>query len=221
MTNVNTDVQKPLVEGPKRQMGKDFTKSGYLVPSPPSTSESGNSTASEPRQTAGKKPSKENTDSAKPPAAMRVEQTPSTSAQRIPASTRNEDETEPDPFAPRPTYFEDRHEMTPILKYFARSDAVAQKECSLLGPQITSILRDRGYQSYCITFSHVGYELETSRPCILVIAPSFADDDATAIVEFVDSSPERRAIRRAFTFEGSFNGYHVDSAVFKAHQRHP
>lgn len=76
MKNVNTDVQKPLVEGPKRQMGKYFSKSGYLVPSPPSTSGSGKSTASEQRQTAGKQRSKENTDAAKPPAAMQVEQTP-------------------------------------------------------------------------------------------------------------------------------------------------
>jgi hypothetical protein len=151
---------------------------------------------------------------------MQAEQNRSSSAPRPPTALRSQDE-EPDPFAPRPTYFTDRWEITPILKYCVRRHPVAEKEYLSIAPMLTSKLRDMGYDSYCVTFANVGYEPETSHPCILVIVPEFSDQDAELVIEFVKTAPERRTIARAFAYNASFNGYQRGLETFQYYQQNP
>jgi hypothetical protein len=211
---------KPPLEGPRYPVEKKSVQTGYLVPSPPTTSGSTQSTASQPRQSA-EKASEVYTGPAQTPAATQTQQNPSTSAQRASGTIRIQEETEHDPFEPREVYFEDHYEITPILKYFNQRNPVAQKEYMVLAPLVTSMLREMGYKSYAVTFMNVGYELESSRPCILVIVPEFADADAADVIEFVHSSPERQMITRAFAFNGSFNGLQLDTSAFRDYQRQP
>jgi hypothetical protein len=194
---------------------------GYLRPSRPSTRSSGVSTGSHPRQTAENQASNVPGSTDMNPPTMQAEENPSTPSLRPSAVLRPHDDADQDPFAPRPTYFQDRWEITPILKYFVRRDPMAEKEYLLLAPAVTSILRELGYNSYCVTFIHIGYELETSHPCILVIAPDFADKDAELVLEFVRTSRERCTIARAFAYSGSFHGHQLGLETFQQHQQNP
>jgi len=78
-----------------------------------------------------------------------------------------------------------------------------------------------GYKADCVTISHVGYERETSKPCILVIAPDFSNADAAAVVEFVQTSPERRVIVPAFFFEGTFEEFNINTGILQEYHQRP
>ena len=155
------------------------------------------------------------------PRDTKEEENLSRSLRSLPASNPPPDDLEQDPFERRTAYWEGRYEITPVLKYFVRRDHAAETEFSVLGPKVCSMLRTMKYDSFCVTCAHVGYEAETSSPCIIVIATHFSDIDATNIIESIQASPERKHIARAFAYEGKWRGFKVDESLLQQHQKHP
>jgi hypothetical protein len=111
--------------------------------------------------------------------------------------------------------------MIPMLQYFVRRNRAAEEEFLTMAPIITSLLRQMNYNSYCVTYAHVGYEKESSLPCMLVIASGFVDRDAINIIERVRSYPGRKAIARAFAFEGTNTEFSIDVEEVRAYQQKP
>ena len=78
--------------------------------------------------------------------------------------------------------------ISSLLKDFVRRDHVADEEFSVLVPDICSVLRRMNYDSYCVTYARMGYEVETRRPCIIVIATQFSNTDAIDVQNVRSSS---------------------------------
>lgn len=131
------------------------------------------------------------------------------------------DESTNEAFAPRPTYWEDRHEVVPMLHYFVRRDHAAEAEFVSIASDISFLLRQMEYGSYCVTYAHVGYEEETSLPCLLVIAKGFVDRDAVEIIQTLQLHPSRKVIARAFAFEGTNTEFSIEADEFRAYQKNP
>jgi Trypsin len=188
-------------------------------PSPSSSLMSGKSPLLHPQQAAERTPAGNSTSPMFPPEIQHQDPSPTSSSS--PSVNPQQVGSNIDPLEARPSYWDGRYEITPNLKYFARPDVAAEEEFNNLVPLICSMLRTMELASYAVCYSHVGYEVESSMPCILIIASDFTDADAMSIIDFVQSSSERKTIARTFTYNGTFTGFNIHSSMFQDYQKRP
>jgi hypothetical protein len=91
--------------------------------------------------------------------------------------------------------------VSPILCYYSRPNASAEKEFDVVSLVIVEFLEAHGYLSFHVGMMHVGFEKESAVPAVLVCAKGFEEDHAReAILLF--QSVGCVSLLRMFCFQG-------------------
>lgn len=123
-----------------------------------------------------------------------------------PTSRRNDPNH---PLTPRGIQTRATWQFLPHIQFYALHDESAENEFErVISPSLLALLREWGYPSYTVTFTHAGYSAGKTVPFVLVIAPMFKIEHAKLMVAEFDRL-ERHSVCELFCYEGDTGGYGI------------
>ena len=76
---------------------------------------------------------------------------------RVPRDENSGQESPEDPFAPRPSFYDQHYHVTPVITYFNIRNKPAQEEFeSIVADSVCESLRAKGYAPFFVGFTHAG-----------------------------------------------------------------